>query len=285
MINGYALFERLFSLEGKSVLLTGASGGIGRVLAVALAEAGAAVGVHGRDQARVYETCALVEEVGGQAAPLITDLQTVENCRKLVSRANEALGRLDILINCAATNRRKPIAEVTEDDFDTIVAVNLRSVYFLSQAAYPLMQAQGGGKIINIGSMNIFYGLDTVSVYGLTKGGVAQLTKAMAVEWAADNVQVNCVTPGFFLTPLSKPLWEDQQKARWFRNRLPTRRPGLPEELVGVILLLASNASSYITGQNIVVDGGFMAGGSWTRDQSWSDETLPPPLRKENWFR
>jgi 2-deoxy-D-gluconate 3-dehydrogenase len=284
MRNGGTLLEQLFSLEGKSVLLTGASGGIGRVLAVALAEAGAAVGVHGRDQARVAETCTMVEEAGSQAVPLTADLHDVAACRNLVAQANEALGRLDILINCAATNRRKPIADVTQEDFDTIVAVNVRSIYFLSQAAYPLMQAQGGGKIIHFGSMNIFYGLDTVSVYGLTKGAVAQLTKIMAVEWAEDNIQVNCVTPGFFLTPLSRPLWEDDQKADWFRSRLPTRRPGQPEELVGVILLLASGASSYLTGQNIVVDGGFMAGGSWTRDQAWSDETLPLPLRKESWF-
>lgn len=271
MTNTLPLLERLFSLEGKTVLLTGASGGIGQVLAVALAEAGAAVGVHGRDLTRVKETCAMIEEVGGRAVPLMADLAEVEECRKLVAEAHEALGRLDILINCAATNRRKPIAEATSDDFDTIVAVNLRSVYFLSQAAHPIMCAQGGGKIIHIGSLNTFYGLDTVSVYGLSKGGVAQLTKVMAVEWAADNIQVNCVTPGFMLTPLSKPLWEDKQKVRWFKSRIPVRRPGAPEELVGAILLLASAASSYITGQNIVVDGGVLAGGSWIRDEAWAE--------------
>lgn len=271
MDNKLPLLERLFSLKGKTVLLTGASGGIGQVLAVALAEAGAAVGVHGRDRERVSETCVMIEQVGGRVAPLIADLAEVEDCRKLVTEAHSALGRLDILINCAATNRRKPITEVTQDDFDTIVAVNLRSVYFLSQAVHPLMRVQGGGKIIHIGSINIFYGLDTVSVYGLTKGGLAQLTKVMAVEWASDNIQVNCVTPGFMLTPLSKPLWADEQKARWFRGRIPVRRPGEPEELVGAILLLASDASSYITGQNIVVDGGVLAGGSWIRDEMWSE--------------
>ncbi|MFC1975987.1 SDR family NAD(P)-dependent oxidoreductase [Chloroflexota bacterium] len=284
MTNAPSLLERLFSLRGKSVFLTGASGGIGRVLAVALAEAGAAIGVHGRDVERINETCALVEGVGGRAAPLAGDLSKVENCRNLVAQAHEVLGRLDILINCAATNRRKPIVEATQDDFDAVMAVNLRSVYFLSQAAYPLMRAQGGGKIIHIGSINIFYSLDTVSLYGLTKGGMAQLTKVMAVEWAQDNIQINCVTPGYFLTPLSRPLWEDDEKARWFRNRLPLRRPGKPEELVGTVLLLASEASSYINGQNIVVDGGFLAGGSWNRDETWSDETLPGPLKRESWF-
>jgi NAD(P)-dependent dehydrogenase (short-subunit alcohol dehydrogenase family) len=208
----------------------------------------------------------MVEAAGGRAAPLRADLANVDECRRLVAAIREALGRLDILINCAATNRRKPITEVTPDDFDTIVAVNLRSIYFLSQAAYPIMRDQGGGKIIHIGSINIHYGLDTVSVYGLTKGGLAQLTKVMAVEWASDNIQVNCVTPGFMATPLSQPLWDDPEKARWFRSRIPARRPGLPLELVGVTLLLAAEASSYITGQNIVVDGGFLAGGSWLRD-------------------
>lgn len=285
MDNQTSILERLFSLKGKSALITGASGGIGRVLAVSLAEAGAAIGVHGRDIDRLEETCRLVEATGSRAVPLTADLAQVDECRQLVAQAHKALGRLDILINCAATNRRKPISEVTQDDFDTIVAVDLRSAFFLSQAAQPLMRMQGGGKIIHIGSINIFYGLETVSVYGLAKGGLGQLTKVMAVEWAEDNIQVNCVTPGYFLTPLSKPLWEDEQKARWFRNRLPARRPGRPDELVGAVLLLASNASSYITGQNIVVDGGFLAGGSWLRDESWSDETLPESMRKESWFK
>ncbi|MEW5958689.1 MAG: SDR family oxidoreductase [Chloroflexota bacterium] len=262
-----SLWQRLFSLDGKSVLLTGASGGIGQVLAVALAEAGAVVGVHGQTPAKVETVCTLVRAAGGQAVPLPADLGDVEACRRLIAAAHTGLGRLDILINCAATNRRKPITEVTVADFDTIMAVNLRSVYFLSQAAQPIMRAQGGGKIINIGSINIYYGLDTVSVYGLTKGGLAQLTRAMAVEWAADNIQVNCVTPGFMATPLSAPLWEDPQKARWFRRRIPVRRPGRPEELVGATLLLASEASSYITGQDIIIDGGFLAGGSWARDE------------------
>jgi NAD(P)-dependent dehydrogenase (short-subunit alcohol dehydrogenase family) len=129
------------------------------------------------------------------------------------------------------------------------------------------MSAQGGGKIIHIASINVFYALDTVSVYGLTKGAVAQLTKVQAVEWAPDNIQVNCITPGFVRTPLAKPVWDDPKKASWLRARIPLRRPAEPEELAGLALLLASRASDYITGQNIVFDGGFMAGGSWTRDE------------------
>jgi gluconate 5-dehydrogenase len=257
------LLQRLFSLEGKAALITGATGGIGSALAVAFGQAGAIVGVHGREQSKVEQTCAEVEAAGGRAVPLLADLSDVQACRDLIARANAATGRLDILINNAGTNRRKPIKDVTPQDFEYITAVNLRSIYFLSQAAQPIMREQGGGKIVHIGSVNVFYGLDTISVYGMTKGAVAQLTKVMAVEWAGDNIQVNCVTPGFVVTPLSQAVWADEYKANWLLNRIPLRRACAPDELIGAVLLLSSQASSYITGQNIVVDGGFLAGGSW----------------------
>jgi NAD(P)-dependent dehydrogenase (short-subunit alcohol dehydrogenase family) len=257
------IFERLFSLHSKTALITGAGGGIGRVLAVALAQAGATVGLHDLTQAHLTESITLVEAAGGRAIPFTANLGDLAACRQLIADAHAALGRLDILVNCAATNRRKPIAAVTVADFDLITAVNLRSIYFLCQAAQPIMQTQGGGKIINISSINSFFGLGSVSVYGLTKGAVTQLTRVMAVEWAKDNIQVNAIAPGFMATPLSQPVWADQHKAAWLRSRIPQRRPGQPEELVGVLLLLASAASTYITGQTLVVDGGFLAGGSW----------------------
>jgi len=261
------ILQRLFSLDGKTALVTGSSSGIGQRLAIGLAEAGAVVAVHGRDQGRINETCSMIGNFSGKSIPLCADLVNIDSCQNLVADAHKALGRIDILINCAATNRRKPINEVTEDDFDTIVSVNLKSVYFLSQAVYPIMRSQGGGKIVHIGSINIFYGLDTVSVYGLTKGGVGQLTKVMAIEWADDNIQVNSITPGFIITPLTKPLLSDEKKYQWLKNRIPLRRLGNPDELVGMAILLSSDASSYITGQNFTIDGGFLAGGSWNRDE------------------
>jgi 2-deoxy-D-gluconate 3-dehydrogenase len=268
--NFSTLFNRLFSLADKTVLITGATGGIGQILAVALAEAGAVVGVHGFTPAKVDETCRLVEEKGGQAVPLKADLTQVKACRRLIDEAHSALGRLDVLVNCAAINRRKLITDVTVDDFEKIMTLNLRTVFFLCQAAYPIMQAQGGGKIINIGSINSTYGLATISVYGAAKAGLAQVTQVMAVEWAKANIQVNCLIPGFFLTPLTEePLWGDTHRSNWLRERIPARRPGQPEELVGVALLLASPASSYITGTSIVVDGGFLAGGSWEQEEKW----------------
>ena len=261
------IFERLFSLSGKTALVTGASGGIGQILAVALAEAGAAVAVHGRTPSNVEKARSLVEANGGQAVSLTSDVSSVDACRQLIAEAHTALGRLDILVNSAAINRRKPIVEVTEDDYNTIMAVNLRSIYFLCQAAQPIMQAQGGGKIINVGSVNSGFGLGTVSVYGATKGGLAQVSRVMAIEWAQDNIQVNCLTPGFMLTPLTEePLWGNVQRRTWLQNRIPARRPGNPDELVGATLLLASEASSYMTGTSVVVDGGFLAGGSWEAD-------------------
>ena len=259
-----SLLQRLFSLQGKTALITGAGGGIGRVLALALAEAGALVAIHDVDADLLAESSRAVADTGGEAVSFLADLAEVEHCRRLVREVHDSLGRLDVLVNCAGMNRRALIAAVTEDDYETIMAVNLRSIFFLSQAAYPIMRAQGGGKIINIGSLNAFFGLGTVSVYGMTKGAVTQLTRTMAIEWAKDNIQVNCIAPGFMLTPLTETsLWGDEQKRRWLLGRIPMRRPGQPDELVGITLLLAAGASSYLTGQTIVVDGGVLAGGSW----------------------
>jgi NAD(P)-dependent dehydrogenase (short-subunit alcohol dehydrogenase family) len=259
-----SILERLFSLRGKSVLVTGAGGGIGRVLAVAMAEAGARLGLHDVAPERLAESCHAVRYVGGETFPLVADLSDVQACQGVIAKAHAALNRLDVLVNCAGVNRRKPIEAVTLDDYETITAVNQRSLFFLSQAAHPIMRAQGGGKIINIGSLNSFMGLGTVSVYGMTKAATAQVTKTMAIEWAKDNIQVNCVAPGFMLTPLTETsLWGDEVKRRWLLERIPMRRPGQPDELVGITLLLAAGASSYLTGQTIVVDGGVLAGGSW----------------------
>jgi 2-deoxy-D-gluconate 3-dehydrogenase len=261
------LLEKLFSLTGKTALITGASGGIGTALAVALAQVGATVGVHGLTAAKVEEACRQVEAVGGKASGFVADLAEVAANRQLIADAVVQLGRLDILINCAGMNRRKPVVEVTPDDYDTIMAVNLRSIYFLCQAVQPHMQAQGGGKIININSLNSTFGLGTVSVYGASKAGLAQITRVMAVEWAKDNIQINGIIPGFIRTPLTEgPLWGVEHRSQWLHQRIPLRRPGEPEDLVGATLLLASPASAYITGTTILVDGGFLAGGSWEND-------------------
>lgn len=266
MSNGSTLGQ-LFSLDGRKALITGAGGGIGHALARGLAGVGAAVTVHARTMDKIE---ALRDEIvagGGAASAITAELSTVADARRLVAETHDALGGLDILINCAATNTREQIAEVTEEHWDRIMSVNLKSLYFLSQEAYRLMKPQRSGKIIHIGSITPFFALGGVSVYGAAKGGVTQLTKAMAVEWAKDNIQVNCVVPGYISTPLSKPIWTDPYKAEWLRSRIPLRRPAEPEELVGAIVLLAAPASSYITGTTVVVDGGALAGGWWEPDE------------------
>lgn len=253
--------KTLFGLEGKVALVTGASGGIGSGIAKAYAAAGATVILHGTSREKLE---ALASEVEGKTVVMPADLSTPEACRALIAEIDSTLGRLDILVNNAGINRRKPVAEFTEDDYRTILAVNLDGVFFLSQAAYPLMKKNGGGKIIQIGSMTSFIGLGNVAVYGMTKSAIAQLAKTLAVEWAKDNIQVNCLAPGFIVTPLTEAgMFSDQKKVNWLMQRIPAHRPGRPDDLVGTALLLASPASDYLTGQVIAVDGGFLSGGSW----------------------
>lgn len=260
------IFERLFSLRGKTALVTGAGGGIGSALALAFAEAGATVALNGVSPAKLQVTQSEIEKVGGKCVVLARDVSRVADCRGLIQDAQRLLGRLDILVNCAGVNRRKPVREVSEEDYDFIAGVNLKSVFFLCQAAYPIMKAQGGGKVINIGSITTTDGLAGVAVYGATKAAVGQLTRTLALEWAADNIQVNCLAPGFMLTPLTaEGIWGDPHRKEWLTARIPLKRAGQPEELTGAALLLAGAGSSYLTGQIINVDGGYLAGGSWLK--------------------
>jgi NAD(P)-dependent dehydrogenase (short-subunit alcohol dehydrogenase family) len=261
------VLERLFSLRGRTALVTGASGGIGGVLAAALADAGAMVGLHGQRQPQLEAMQRAIAERGGEAHVFPADLSDARMCRALIASVQERLGRLDILVNCAGINRRNRVERVSEADFDAIIDINLRSVFLLCQSAYPGMRDQGGGKIVNIGSITSSIGLGSVGPYGATKAALANLTRTMAVEWARDNIQVNCLAPGFIHTPLTaEAVWGDPWRRQWLLDRIPARRPGVSEDLVGAMLLLASPASDYITGQLLTVDGGFLAGGSWLRD-------------------
>ncbi len=261
-MNTTSLLE-LFSLQNRVALVTGASGGIGRALAQGLAMAGAAVALHGRSTTKLEAVQQEIRDQEGEAEIFPADLSSLEAISPLVEAAIHRFGRIDILVNGAAINQRQPISEVTPDVYEQIMATNLRSVYFLSQAIQPRMVAQGGGKIINIGSLTSTIGLASVSVYGMTKSALAQLTKTMAVEWAEHNIQVNCLCPGFIATELTVPLWEDPNRRRWIFDRLPIKRPGQPADLVGMAIYLASSASDYTTGQSIYVDGGFLAGSQW----------------------
>jgi 2-deoxy-D-gluconate 3-dehydrogenase len=255
--------DSLFSLSGKTALVAGGAGAIGRVLARALAASGARVAVHDYDQGRLDDVKRLFE---GDKLDLLTfkaDLTDAGACRALVDQTSQSLGGLDILVNSQGVNRRKRIDAVTPEDFDAILAVNLRSVYFLGQAAHPHFKARGGGKIVNISSLSAKHAFNTISVYAASKAGVSQLTKAQAREWVGDNIQVNAIEPGFVKTEFTRPLWDDAYRAEWFRRFIPAGRLANPDDLIGAVLLLASKASAYITGQAIAVDGGVLSGATW----------------------
>jgi 2-deoxy-D-gluconate 3-dehydrogenase len=256
--------QDLFALDGKRALITGSSSGIGQAQAVALAEAGARVVVHGTRPDKIDDTLAQIAAVGGEAVGIAHALSDVASGSALVQKAVDALGGLDIFIHSAGANRRKPIVEVTEEDFDSIVDVHLKLAFFLCQAVHPHLKATGGGKIVTIGSMTSFRGMGLLGPYGMSKAGVALFTQTMAVEWAADNIQANCLAPGFIETPLTaQGLFADPYRRKWIMDRVPARRPGYPSDLVGTTVFLCSAASDFLTGQTIAVDGGFLTGDSF----------------------
>jgi NAD(P)-dependent dehydrogenase (short-subunit alcohol dehydrogenase family) len=263
MVSNAAYLQELFALDGRVALVTGASSGIGRELARGLANAGARVALSGRSTERLAAVQEAIAREGGEAEAFPAELGDLAVVKRLVADVAERFGRVDILVNCAGMNQREPVAEVQPDTYARIMDVNLRSPYFLSQAALPHFQARGGGKIVNIGSLTTSYGIGNISVYGLTKSAIGQMTRVMAVEWAEQNIQVNCICPGWIETELTKPLWADPHKRGWILDRVPVRRPGKPHDLVGMTIYLASPASDFTTGQTFYIDGGFMAGGQW----------------------
>jgi 2-deoxy-D-gluconate 3-dehydrogenase len=262
------IIDQLFSLKGKTALVTGGGGAIGRVLARGLASAGARVVIHDLDPARLEQAKALIEAEGGAVETLVADVSDPTAAAALVDDAASKLGGLDILVNSIGTNRRKRIESVTPEDFDAIIDINLRAVYFLGQAALPHFKKRGGGKILNISSLSAKHAFNTISVYAASKAAVSQLTKAQAREWVGHNIQVNALEPGFVRTEFTRPLWDDAYRAKWFEGFIPAGRLAAPEELIGPALLLVSPASSYITGQAIVVDGGVLSGATWENPEA-----------------
>lgn len=246
-----------FSLKGKVALVTGARRGLGQGMALALAEAGADVVLV--DLAESSETAAMVEKLGSKALVLQADLSKSGEPARVVDDAVRHFNRLDILFNVAGTQVRKPIPEITEQDYEFLMGVNLKAVYFLSQAAAKVMAKNGAGKIINIASLSSFIGLSNISIYGVSKGGVKSMTRQFAVEMAKHNIQVNAISPGYFKTELTADLFKDEERAKWVLGKIPLGRLGNPDDLAGAAVFLASAASDYITGQIMSVDGGWLA--------------------------
>jgi 2-deoxy-D-gluconate 3-dehydrogenase len=247
-----------FKLDGKTALVTGASAGLGAAISVALAEAGADVVCHGNTRSP-DATCAEIRKLGRAAHSLTGDLSRRETPRAIFEKALEAFGRVDILVNNAGTIARAPAVEFSEEDWTKVIEVNLSSVFRLSQLAGRHMIERGArGRIINIASLLSFQGGITVPAYAAAKGGVAQLTKALANEWASKGVNVNAIAPGYMRTDNTKALRADETRNRQILERIPAGRWGEPRDLAGAAVFLASDASDYIHGHVLVVDGGWM---------------------------
>jgi 2-dehydro-3-deoxy-D-gluconate 5-dehydrogenase len=248
-----------FKLDGKVAFVTGSSSGLGQAMAIALAEAGADVICHASKKGRANETVAAIEKLGRKSAEVSGDMADKTVPIRLIAEIIEQFGRIDILVNNAGTIRRSPAVDFPEEDWSTVLEVNLSSIFRLSQAAARSMIENGGGKIVNIASLLSFQGGITVPAYTASKSGVAGLTKAFANEWAKHNINVNAIAPGYFATNNTTALQADETRNRQILERIPVGRWGKPEELAGAVVFLSSSASDYLQGHILTVDGGWMA--------------------------
>lgn len=248
-----------FKLDGKIALVTGASSGLGQAIAVALAEAGADVACHCHAEGRADNTRAEIEKLGRRTISVAGDMADKETPKQIVDEVVAEFGRIDILINNAGTIRRTPAVDYSEEDWATVIEVNLSSVFRMSQAAGRYMTEQGSGKIVNIASLLSFQGGITVPAYTASKSGVAGLTKALANEWAKHKVNVNAIAPGYMMTKNADALRADETRNRQILERIPAGRWGTPEDVAGAAVFLSSAASDYLQGHVLVVDGGWMA--------------------------
>lgn len=247
-----------FNLKGKVALVTGSSTGLGQGMSLAFAEAGASV--VGVDYVESTETKAQIEAKGGKFHAIVANLMNIEPCKGLVEEAVKTFGKLDILVNNAGIIRRQDIINFTEKDWDDVLDLNLKTVFFMSQAAANQYIKQGsGGKIINIASMLSFQGGIRVVSYTASKSGVAGITKAMANEWAKHNIQINAIAPGYMATNNTAQLRQDAERSEDILKRIPAGRWGLPADLMGPAVFLASSASDYLNGAIVPVDGGWLA--------------------------
>ncbi len=249
--------QNLFDLTGKVALVTGASRGLGAAMALALADAGADIAVHGNETSPAATETA-VKAKGRQARSFTANLGRRDETKRLVPSVIDAFGRLDILVNNAGMVQRAPAAQHPDEMWDQLIAVNLSSVFLLSRAAGVHMIERGSGKIVNIASLLSFQGGITVPSYAAAKGGVAQLTKSLANEWAGRGINVNAIAPGYMSTDNTSALRADPVRSRQIGERIPAGRWGEPDDLGGAVVFLSSRASDYVNGHVLVVDGGWL---------------------------
>jgi NAD(P)-dependent dehydrogenase (short-subunit alcohol dehydrogenase family) len=249
-------------LDGRAALVTGGSRGLGLGVALALAHAGANVALAARTVEQLEQAAQLVRhQTGCEAIVLPTDIGNMDEVRAMVRKAAEHYGRLDILVNGAGINIRKPPDAFTEADWDQLMNLNLKGVFFACQEAFPIMRSQGKGRIINIGSLSMEISIPNISLYAASKGGMRQMTRALAIEWAKYAITVNAIAPGRFWTALTDQIFSDDMLYESATSVIPMGRPGIPADLAGTAVLLASDAADYITGQTIIIDGGWIHSG------------------------
>ena len=255
--------DELFSVAGQVVLVSGGSRGIGRALAAGFIERGAQVVITGRDAESLERTAGEIGASGRNVWPIVCDVAEPAAIAPMVERVIAERGRIDTLLNVAGVNRRKPSLDLTEEDFDFVVDINLKGAWLMSQAVGRHMVERGAGSQIQIASLNTDRPLSWILPYAVSKAGIGHMTRALALEWGPRGVRVNAIAPGFILTDLSRKLWSNPTMQAWNQAHTPLRRLGQPEDMVGTAVFLASGASSFMTGQTLYVDGGVTAGYEW----------------------
>ena len=249
---------KLFDLSGRVAIVTGGNGGIGLGMAQGMAGVGATIVVAGRDLAKNADAVGQIQAAGGKASAIPVDVLEEKSCRSLIAETVELHGRLDILVNNAGINIRKQPEEYSLQEWHSVLDSNLTSAFLCSHAAYPETKRVGGGKIVNIGSMMSIFGAPFATAYAASKGGIVQMTKAMATAWAKDNIQVNAILPGWIDTALTRRAREQIPHLHdSVLRRTPAARWGLPDDFAGIAVFLAAAASDFITGTAIPVDGGY----------------------------
>jgi NAD(P)-dependent dehydrogenase (short-subunit alcohol dehydrogenase family) len=253
--------NNLFDLNGRVAIVTGTTRGLGQQFARALANAGADLVLTSRNRDHLLSFETEIKELGRRAVSLELDVRDPQSIEQMAAAAEEAFGHVDILVNNAGMNIRKPALEVTWEDWNAILDTNLRGSFFVAQAVARRMVSRGYGRIINIGSVTSVNGYAGLAPYGASRGGIKQLTMSLADDWGKHGITVNCLAPGWFQTDQNKVMYEDKEWVEYLSDRIPVKRPGQTGDLDAAVVFLAAEASRYITGQTLLVDGGISTGG------------------------